>query len=208
MLAIWSLVLLTFLNPTWTSESSQFTYCWRLSWKILSIILLVYEMSVNCVVVWIFFVIASSWDWNENWLFPVLGRCQIFQICWYIEFSTFTASSFRVWNSSTGFPSPPLALFLAMLPKAHLNSHSRMSGSRWLITPLWLYESLRSFSYSSSSYSYHLFWISSASVRSIPCLSFIAPISAWNVLLAPLLLLKRSLVLHSTVSLYFFTVIT
>ena len=25
-----------------------------------------------------------------------------------------------------------------MLPKAHLTSHSRMSGSRWVITPLWL----------------------------------------------------------------------
>ena len=35
-------------------------------------------------------------------------------------------------------PSPPLALFIAMLPKAHLTSHSRMSGSRWVITPSWL----------------------------------------------------------------------
>ena len=26
--------------------------------------------------------------------------------------------------------SPPLALFVVMLPKAHLTSHSRMSGSR------------------------------------------------------------------------------
>ena len=30
----------------------------------------------------------------------------------------------------TGIPSPPLALFIVMLPKAHLTSHSRMSGSR------------------------------------------------------------------------------
>ena len=29
-----------------------------------------------------------------------------------------------------GIPSPPLALFIAMLPKAHLTSHSSMSGSR------------------------------------------------------------------------------
>ena len=28
------------------------------------------------------------------------------------------------------FPSLPLALFIVMLPKAHLTSHSRMSGSR------------------------------------------------------------------------------
>ena len=33
-------------------------------------------------------------------------------------------------SSSTGIPSPPLALFVVMLPKAHLTSHSRMSGSR------------------------------------------------------------------------------
>ena len=29
-----------------------------------------------------------------------------------------------------------LALLIAMLPKAHLTSHYRMSGSRWVITPL------------------------------------------------------------------------
>ncbi|KAM7243798.1 hypothetical protein CapIbe_004406 [Capra ibex] len=36
----------------------------------------------------------------------------------------------RLRISSTGIPSPPLALFIAMLSKAHLTSHSRMSGSR------------------------------------------------------------------------------
>ena len=44
-----------------------------------------------------------------------------------------------------------------MFPKAHLTSHSRMSGSRWVITPLWLSGSWRSFLYSSSVYSCHLF---------------------------------------------------
>ena len=29
-----------FLNPAWTSGSSQFTYCWSLAWRILSITLL------------------------------------------------------------------------------------------------------------------------------------------------------------------------
>ena len=51
-----------------------------------------------------------------------------------------------------------------MLPKALLTSHSRMSGSRWVITPLWLSGSQRSFLYSSSVYSTHLFLISSASL--------------------------------------------
>ena len=68
-------------------------------------------------------------------LFQSCGHCWVFQICWHIECSTFRASSFRIWNSSTGIPSPPLALFVVMLSKAHLTSHSRMSGSRWVITP-------------------------------------------------------------------------
>ena len=97
-------------------------------------------------------------------------------MCWHIECSTFTASSFRIWNSSTGILSPPLALFIVMLPMAHLTLHSRMSGSRWVITPSWLSGSWRSFLYSSSVYSCHLFLISSVSVRSIRFLSFTVPI--------------------------------
>jgi len=53
-----------------------------------------------------------------------------------------------------------------MLPKAHLTLHSRISGSRLVITPPWFSGSWRSFLYSSSVYSCHLFLISSASVRS------------------------------------------
>ena len=93
-----------------------------------------------------------------------------------------------------------------MLPKAHLTSHSRMSGSRWVITPFWLSGSWRSFLYSSSLYSYHLFLISSASVSSIPFLSFIVPMFTWSIPLVSLVFLKRSLVfpilLFSSISLY------
>ena len=46
MLAIWSLILLPFLNPVCTSGCSQFTYCWSLTWMILSITLLVCEINV------------------------------------------------------------------------------------------------------------------------------------------------------------------
>ena len=53
-------------------------------------------------------------------LFQSCGHCWVFQMCWHIECSTFRASSFRIWNSSTGIPSPPLALFVVMLSKAHL----------------------------------------------------------------------------------------
>ena len=48
-------------------------------------------------------------------------------------------------KSLTGISSPPLALLVMMIPKAHLTSHSRMSGSRWVITPSWLPGSWRSF---------------------------------------------------------------
>ena len=96
-------------------------------------------------VVWAFFGIAFLGVWNENWPFPVCGHCWVFHICWHIEHSTITASSFRIWNSTTAIPSPPLALFVVMLPKAHLTSHSRMSDSRGVITPSWLSGSWRSF---------------------------------------------------------------
>ena len=119
-------------------------------------------------------------------LFQSCGYCGVFQICWHIECSTFTASSFRIWNSSTGIPWPPLALFIVMLPQAHLTSHSRMSGSSLVITPSWLSGSWRSFLYSSSLYSCHLYLISSASFRSIPFLSFTVPIFAWNIPLVSL----------------------
>ena len=105
-----------------------------------------------------------------------------------------------------GIPSPPLALFVVMLPKAHLTSHSRRSGSRWLNTPLWLSGSWRSLLYSSSVYSYHLFLVSSVSVRSIPFLSFIVSIFAWNIPLVSLIFLKRSpvfpILLFSSISLH------
>ena len=118
-----------------TVWSLKFTYCWSLAWRILSITLVVCEM--RAIVRWFehslalpFFGIGMKTD-----LFQSYGHCLVFQICWHIEYSTFTASSFRISNSSTGIPSLPLALFIVMLPKAHLTSHSRMHGSRWVITP-------------------------------------------------------------------------
>ena len=103
----------------------------------------------NCAVVWAFFGIAFLWYWNENWPSPVLWPVLSFPnllTCWVQHF---TAFSFRIWNSSTGIPSPPLALFVVMLPKAHLASHSRMSGSRWVIRASWFTGLWRSFLYSS-----------------------------------------------------------
>ena len=83
----------------------------------------------------------------KNDLFQSCDHYWVFQIRWHIECSTFTASSFRIWNNSTGIPLSPLALFVVMLPKAHLTSYSRMSGYRWVITPSLLSGSWRSFLY-------------------------------------------------------------
>ena len=127
-------------------------------------------------------------------LFQLCGHGWVFQICWHIECSNFTVSSFKIWNSSTGIPSPPLTLFIVILPKTHLTSHSRISGSRWVIILSLLSCSWRSFLCSYSVYFCHLILISSVSVRSIPFLSFIVPIFALNIPLVSLIFLKRSLV--------------
>ena len=82
----------------------------------------------NCMVAWTFFSTALFGDWNENWPLPVLCHCWAFQICWHIECSSLTASSFRIWNSSAGIPSSLLALLVVMLLKVHLTLRSRMSG--------------------------------------------------------------------------------
>ena len=121
MLAIWSLVPLPFLNPACTSGSSWFMYCWRLAWRILSITLLVCEMSA---IVWYFeysFALPFFGIGMKAELSQPCGHCWVFQICWHIECSTLTALSFRIWNSSARIPSPPLplALFIVMLSEAH-----------------------------------------------------------------------------------------
>ena len=129
-LNIWKFMVHVLLKPGFANFEHHFASLWDVC---------------NCAVVWEFFGIAFLWDWNETGLFQSRGHCWVFQLCWNIECSTFTASSFRIWNSSTGIPSPPLALFVVMLPKAYLTSHFRMSGSRWVITPSWLSGSWSSF---------------------------------------------------------------
>ena len=120
-------------------------------------------------ILWHCLSLGLGWKLHPESLFQSCGHCWVFQIFWHIECSTFTASSFRIWNSSTGIPSSPPALFIVMLRKAQLTLHSRISGSSPVITPSWLSGSLRSLLYSSV-YSCHLFLISFASVRSIPFL--------------------------------------
>ena len=94
-----------------------------------------------------------------------------------------------------------------MLPIAHLTSHSRMSGSRCVITSLWLSRSLRSFLFSFSVNFCHLLLISFSSVKTIPfpllcsfCMKCSLGISNF--------LDEISSLSHSIVSLYFFALIT
>ena len=129
-LTIWKFMVHVLLKPGLENFEHYFTSMWD---------------ECNCEIVWAFFGIAFRWDYNENWPFQSCGHCWVFQICRHIECSTFTASSFRIWNSSTEIPSPPLDLFILMLSKACLTSHSRMSGSWWMIISSWLSGSWRSF---------------------------------------------------------------
>ena len=62
----------------------------------------------SCGAVWAFFGIAFLRIEMITDIFHSCGHCCVFQICWHIECSTFIALSFRIWNSSTGIPSPPL----------------------------------------------------------------------------------------------------
>ena len=70
----------------------------------------------DCAVLWRFFGITFLWGWNENWLFPVLLPQLRFPNLLAYWVQHFQASSFRIWNSSTGMPSPPLALLVVILP--------------------------------------------------------------------------------------------
>ena len=135
ILAIWSLVALPFLKPAWISGSSMvhillkaglenFEHYFTSTWD-----------ECNCVVVWAFLALPFIGTGMKTDLFQSCDHCWVLQICWHIKYITFTASSFRIWNSSTGIPSPPLALFTGMLHNSHFTSYSRISASRWVITP-------------------------------------------------------------------------
>ena len=130
MLAIWSLVLLPFLNPAWTSGSSWFTYCWCLACRILSIALLVCEMMQLCgslSILWHCFSLGL--EWKVTFSSPV-ATAEFSKCAGILSAALSKHHFFRIWNSSTGIPSPPLALLVVMIPKVHLTSHSKVSGSR------------------------------------------------------------------------------
>ena len=94
---------------------------------------------------------------NVLWHFPSLG------LEWKLTFSSPVATAefskfadtlsaalsqphlLGFWIAQLEFHHFHEALVVAMLPKAHLTSHSRISGSRWVTTASWLSRSLRLF---------------------------------------------------------------
>ena len=107
-LNIWKFMLHELLKPSLKNLECYFDGMWD---------------ECSCAVVWTLFGTAFLWDWNENWPFQSCSHCWVFHICWHTDCSTFTASSFKIWNSSAGIPSPPVALFVVML------------RPNWLCTP-------------------------------------------------------------------------
>ena len=123
MLTIWSVVPLTFLNPAYISEFSVLV--------LLKPSLKDFELkpaslwNKHCwAVVWAFFGIAFFDIGMETDLFQSCGPCWVFKIYQHVECSTLTASFFRIWNSSAGIGSPPLAFSILMLLR-----------TTWLHTP-------------------------------------------------------------------------
>ena len=110
-LNIWKFSVHILLKPLLENFDHYFTSVWD---------------ECHCEVIWTFFGIDFLWGWMKTDLFQSCGHCWVFQICWHIKCSSFTASSFRILNCSGGIPSPSLALSLVILPKAHLTlpSHS------------------------------------------------------------------------------------
>ena len=154
MLAIWSLVPLPFLKtslniwkftvhvllkPGLENFEHYFTSVWD---------------ECNCAVVWAFFGTVFLWDWNEKWpssvLWPLLSIPNLLPY-WVQHFHSIILKDLKKlnWNSITS-----TTFVRSAISKAHLTSHSRMSGSRWMITPSWLSGSWRSFLCSSSVYSF------------------------------------------------------
>ena len=110
-LNIWKFSVHVLLKP----GLENFEHCFASAWD-----------KCHCVVVWTFFGMVFLWDWNENWLFPVLWPLLSFPVLLAYWVQHFHSIIFRIWNSSAGIPSPPLALIIVMLPKDHWTLHSRM----------------------------------------------------------------------------------
>ena len=119
MLAIWSLVPLSFLNPVFNIWNFMVHVMLKPGLETFKHYFAGMWNERNCAVVWTFLVMAILWIGMKTDLFQSCGHCCVFQPCWHIECNTFTASSFMIWNISTGIPLHLLDLFIVMILKAH-----------------------------------------------------------------------------------------
>ena len=113
MLAIWSLAPPPFLNSACISGSSQYMYCWSLSWRILSNFTSIGNEH-NCLLVWTFFGIALLWNWNENWLFKKNHFTSQLNEALKVKFPVQGQMSRKFWNHEPkpGFLVPNALCFL------------------------------------------------------------------------------------------------
>ena len=84
-LNIWEFLVHVLLKPCLENFEHYFASMWN---------------ECNFAIVWTFFGIALIWIEVKTDLFQFCGHCRVFQICWHIECSTFTESSFS-WNFIT-----------------------------------------------------------------------------------------------------------
>ena len=70
-----------FSKPSLYNWKTQFTYYWRVAWRILSITLLACEMSRIVPQFQTLFGITLLWEWNENWSFLVFVATAEFSKC-------------------------------------------------------------------------------------------------------------------------------
>ena len=120
-LYIWKFSVHMLLKPS----LKDFEHCLASMWN-----------ECTCAISWTFFGIAFLWGWSENWPFPVLWPLLSFP-------NLLALSAALSQHHLLGFEIAQvefhhLRLFVVMLLKAHLTSHSRMSGCRWVTTPSWL----------------------------------------------------------------------
>ena len=95
-LHIWKFSVHTLLKPSLKNFEPYFASMWN---------------EHNCTVVWAFYGIFFLWDWNGNWICPVLWKLLSFPNLLSYWVHHLAAASFRIWNISAGIPSPLLVLF-------------------------------------------------------------------------------------------------
>ena len=139
--------------PTQIFPSSWFSGCWSWTlaiWKFTVHILsktglLACEMMQLCSslsILWCCFTLGL--EWKLTFSSPV-ATAEFSKFAGILSAALSQHHLLGLETSSTGILSPALSLFIEMLPKDHLTSHSRMSGSRWVIMPSWLSGSWRIF---------------------------------------------------------------